>query len=128
MKGAKPNLVLIEGALNRVPPAPSWLSKLAKKEWDRVLPGLVDREIMTESDMANLENYCVAQGRVRECEADMQRANSSEAKARIFRMQNASMATARQLSAELGLTPVSRSRPAMRDMFSEDGDDPLNIS
>jgi phage terminase small subunit len=44
-------------------------------------------------------------------------------------MQKQAMDAARQLAAELGLTPISRSRPLMRDLFDRPGDDdPLNIS
>ena len=41
-----------------------------------------------------------------------------------IRVQDKAMASARQLAAELGLTPVSRSRPAIRE--EDDQDDSPN--
>lgn len=125
MKGTKPQLVVDNEALTTMPAPPDWFSEEARKEWRRILPALVGRGIFTVADLGNLENYCVAQGVIREAAADLAAANDSAAKARIYRMMNQAMATARQLSAELGLTPISRSRPAMKDLF--DGDDPLAI-
>lgn len=42
-------------------------------------------------------------------------------------MQDKAMQTAKQLAAEMGLTPISRSRPAIRDMFDDSEDDPLDV-
>ncbi|MBN9345619.1 MAG: P27 family phage terminase small subunit, partial [Devosia sp.] len=48
----------------------------------------------------------------------------------LLRAQDKAMATARQLAAELGLTPVSRSRPGIREEEEgdDDADNPLDIS
>jgi phage terminase small subunit len=44
-------------------------------------------------------------------------------------MMNAAQTTARLAANELGLTPVSRSRPSIRDNNQDDDDDnPLNVS
>jgi P27 family predicted phage terminase small subunit len=117
MKGAKPTVKVDKAALMDVPRAPSWLSKEAKAEWRRIMPLLVERKILTEADMGSVESYCVATGRVRQIEALMSASGTVEPP--LFRMQDKAMQTQRQLAAELGLTPVSRSRPAMR----EDADD-----
>lgn len=128
MKGAKPQLVIDNDAMKKAPPAPGWLSSEAKKEWRRVVPILLERRILTRGDLGSLENYCIAMGRVREFEADMQAETDASTKVKIFRAQDKSMASARLLAAELGLTPVSRSRPAVREK-ADDGDDvsPLDI-
>jgi P27 family predicted phage terminase small subunit len=125
MKGAKPQLVVDNDALTTMPAPPDWMGEEARKEWRRVVPALVERGIFTVADLGNLENYCLAQGMVREATADLAGAADSATKARIWRTMNQAMATARQLSAELGLTPISRARPAMRDLF--DGDDPTAL-
>lgn len=128
MRGTKPNLVIDSGAIKANRAAPSWLSKDAKAEWKRVFPSLVDRRILTTADLGGLENYCVACGRIREVERVIQAAGVAIDPA-MFRLQDKAMQTARQLAAELGLTPVSRSRPTMRDDESDNDDDnPLNIS
>ena len=128
MKGPKPKLVVDNGALDRAPAPPSWLSKDAKAEWRRTLPFLIEREILTEADMPSFENYCVSVGRIREAEKDIQASDDPELKLKLFRMQDKAMQSARLLAAELGLTPVSRSRPAIRKGKGDDEIDPLNFS
>lgn len=120
MKGTKPRLITLNGSVVAFPSAPSWLSEAAQLEWRRMQPFLEERRFLTDVDLSNLENYCVAQGRVRECEADMSNVSDLEIKAKLWRMQNQAMQTARQLAAELGLTPMSRSRPMIRDLFEND--------
>lgn len=128
MKGTKPHLVVINGSKAEFPPAPAWLSEEAKKEWRRMQPFLEERQFLTDVDLANLENYCVAQGRVRECEAEIRTVNDIDHKAKLWRMQHQAMTQAKQLGSELGLTPMSRSRPMYRDLFDDTADDPLNVS
>jgi P27 family predicted phage terminase small subunit len=117
MKGRKPELAADVHALETVRP-PAWLSKHAKAEWRRVTPELAKRRILTPADLGSLESYCIAMGRVRELE----RLLHAGIDPKLFRMQDKAMMTARQLAAELGLTPVSRSRPAVRSN-DDDGDD-----
>lgn len=118
MKGAKPALRTdAPGALTRAPKAPAWLPPLARDEWRRVIGDLVSRRIVTIADLAGVENYCVAIARVREIEF-LLRAGGFDPK--LFRSQNQSLETARRLAAELGLTPVSRSRPTIRDDGQDD--------
>jgi phage terminase small subunit len=104
--------------------APSWMASDAKAEWKRVFPSLVQRRILTAADLGGLENYCIAIGRVRQIE----KALNGGFDEKLVRAQDKAQ-TARQLAAELGLTPVSRSRPAVRENDNEDDDDnPLNVS
>jgi P27 family predicted phage terminase small subunit len=128
MRGTKPQLVIDNDAMKKAPAPPAWLSAEAKKEWRRVIPGLLERRILTTGDLGSLENYCIAMGRIREFEADMQTITEPEIKVKVFRAQDKSMASARLLAAELGLTPVSRSRPAVREKGDDEGDlSPLDI-
>ncbi|WP_306752091.1 phage terminase small subunit P27 family [Paracoccus actinidiae] len=126
MKGTKPALQQDADALTADLAAPEWLSEEARKEWDRVMPVLTKRRILTDADLGGLENYCICIGRVRDTEALIQSESDPEVMLKLARLQDKAMASARQLAAELGLTPVSRSRPAIR----EDGDnepDPLDV-
>jgi len=124
MRGPKPQPRPMANAIATAINPPSWLSKHAKHEWRRVMPEIVKRRTLTDADLGGLENYCVAIGRVRQLEALL--LDSVDPK--LFRMQDAAIKTSRQLAAELGLTPVSRSRPAVRK-DDDDGDaNPLNIS
>ncbi|AWO91936.1 MULTISPECIES: phage terminase small subunit P27 family [Bradyrhizobium] len=123
MKGRKPQLAADANAVTEIKP-PSWLSKHAKAEWRRVMPELVKRRILTPADLGCLESYCIAIGRIRDIEL-LLRAGIDP---KLCRMQDKAMVTARQLAAELGLTPVSRSRPAARDNDNEgDDDNPLAL-
>lgn len=126
MRGAKPQLVTINGTLVQFPPPPGWLSSLAQDEWRRMQPFLEERKHLNDVDIANLENYCIAQGRVRECEAMLPGVTDIDDRAKVWRMQNQAMQTARQLAAELGLTPMSRSRVAIRDLF-DNAPSPLDV-
>lgn len=128
MRGTKPSTVRQDAtALARVPAAPSWLSKFAKSEWRRIMPLLVERRILTAADMGSVENYCVAIGRVREIEKQFSLAGGAIDPV-FCRMQDKAIQTARQLAAELGLTPVSRSRPTIRPDGNGDADDnPLDV-
>ena len=123
MRGAKPILVIDNDAVSDVSEPPTWLSADAQAEWRRAMPMLIERKILTTADMATFENYCLSIGRVREAERDLQACDDPELKVKMFRVQDKAMQSARLLAAELGMTPVSRSRPAIRD----DIDDGLDL-
>ena len=125
MKGTKPHLRTDPEALGDMP-APSWLSADGRDEWARVMPILTERRILTDADLGSLENYCIAIGQVREMERHLQEhGHVIDVEGALKRnpavgIQSDAMTRSRLLAAELGLTPVSRSRPAIRD---EDEDD-----
>jgi P27 family predicted phage terminase small subunit len=138
MKGAKPRLRLVSPADGDMSPKPSpaspmsppaWMPKDAKAEWRRVMPVLTERRILTAADLGCLESYCVAIGQVQACQRVLTRARSMFVKSDrsaprphpAIRVMHSAMTQARQLAAELGLTPVSRSRPAIAE--HEDDDD-----
>ena len=120
MRGIKPRLIVDNGAIKKAEPAPSFLSKEAKAEWRRVMPALVKRRILTVADLGGVENYCIAIGRVRQVERQIQ-SSEGDIDPALVRMQDKAIQTSRQLAAELGLTPVSRSRPVIREE-NDDGD------
>lgn len=121
MKGRKPSSI-VAGAqpLRDLPKSPSWLSKDAKAEWRRVVPALVERNILDTADLGSLENYCHAQGVVRQIARQLGATGSLDPA--LLRAQNAAMTTARQLACELGLTPMSRSKPGLRDNDADSSD------
>lgn len=128
-RGTKPHLVVINGTVSPFPPAPAWLSDHAKGEWRRMQPFLEEKQYLTDLDLSHLENYCTAQGRVRECEALLAGVEDIDRRAKIWRMQKQAMDSARQIGAELGLTPMARSRPTLqRNLFGDDSEDPLNVA
>src|SRR5690606_36103701 len=122
---------------------PSWLSVEAKKEWRRVMPILVERRILTTADLGSLENYCTAIGQVRDMERHLQEhghvfesfkerdgelVSTGLKRNPAVGIQSDAMTRARLLAAELGLTPVSRSRPAIREDDDDDALNPLSIT
>ncbi|WP_454917280.1 phage terminase small subunit P27 family [Xanthobacter sediminis] len=130
MKGRRPQEIT-PGTVEKVPPAPSWLSKEAKAEWKRVAPILVqERRTLTVADLATLGAYCVAAGQIQEAsrilaaEGLTYRTETGVPKPHpCAKLRTDAMTQLRQLGGELGLTPVSRSRPALRN----DGDDEEGI-
>lgn len=137
MKGRKPHLrVERESLADR--PAPDWLSPDARAEWDRLVPILAQRRVLSEADVGILENYCVAVGTVREMEREIQRSGALQkvyaidnkgvsclvriSKSPAVAIRSDAMTQARLMAAELGATPVSRSRPTVED---DDGEDDL---
>ena len=127
MKGRKPNLNGIEGAPTKARPAPPWMSDAAKAEWKRIMPALSRRGIVSETDLGQLESYCIAFGQAREAEAMLARdglvIDSPQGPKRhpaVGVMQTA-MGEARRIAAEFGLTPVSRARLASDDDGDDDG-------
>lgn len=125
MRGTKPVLKTDDAAIQELLPAPAWLNEDARAEWERVFPSLAARRILTEGDLGSLESYCVAMGRIRQAERVIAAKGMTVSlrngprKRPEVQIQAEAQTIARQLAAELGLTPVSRSRPSIRD----DGDD-----
>lgn len=129
MRGDKPALKPATNPVSSDLPAPAWLPDEAKTEWRRVIGPLADRRILTEPDLGGLENYCLAIAQVRQCQGILAKLDSpffsTESGAPrphpAIRVMHSAMTLARQLAAELGLTPVSRSRPAISDEGEDNG-------
>lgn len=119
MKGTKPQLRQSSAPVG-ILPAPAWMTAAARAEWGRVMPDLSERRILTTADLGTLESYCICAGRVRDLETLIQAGPDADLAMKLMRLQDKAMASARQHAAELGLTPVSRSRPAIRDDADED--------
>ncbi|MDP3379761.1 MAG: phage terminase small subunit P27 family [Brevundimonas sp.] len=129
MRGDKPAL---KTATNPVSPdlaAPAWMPAEARAEWRRVIRPLAERRILTEPDLGGLENYCLAIAQVRDCQKILgglqspffEGDNGVPRPLAAIRVMHAAMTLARQMAAELGLTPVSRSRPAISDEGEDNG-------
>lgn len=127
MRGRKPKTISPgTSPVKKVPSAPDYLPMDGKSEWKRVAPILVnERKVLTEADLATLENYCLAVGTMREARRilNVQGLVLDNGKRNpAVGIMNSAQNTQRLCAAELGLTPVSRSRPAIRD----DGDDDVS--
>lgn len=121
MKGRKPAHITTAKEPFVCGSPPRWFAKEARAEWSRCAPLLNERKTLTRADLASFENYCVAAGQVRQMEAIIQKEGPVTTTARglrahpAVRMQADAMNRSRLLAAELGLTPVSRSRPSVRE-------------
>lgn len=123
LRGIKPALSPDREPLTKAPAAPKWMTKEAQAEWKRVMPRLIADRIVTKADLHGIEDYCVASGRVREIE-NLFRVQPLDKV--LFGMQNRAMQTARQLAAEYGLSPMSRTRIASNSV-DDDDDNPLAV-
>lgn len=122
MRGAKP-FAIVPGSspVREALDPPDWLSADALAEWDRVAPILIEeRRTLTVTDIASLVNYCVAVGQAAEASRIITRegmtymSKTGPKKHPAVAIRSDAMTQARLLAGELGLTPVSRSRPSVR--------------
>ncbi|WIJ24227.1 phage terminase small subunit P27 family [Devosia sp. RR2S18] len=131
MRGRKPaSIVSGSSPVTVVPHAPTYLPKDGKAEWRKIAPILVlERKTLTEADLATLENYCLAVATMREARRVLNAeglVTPAGKRHPAFGIMNAAQTTQRLCAAELGLTPVSRSRPAVRSEENDD-DNPFAI-
>lgn len=106
-------------------PSGSYLAKEAKAEWRRVAPILIDeRKVLTEADLAALENYCIAVGTMQRASRELNSSTLLIAGKRNPLSTILLQAQQQQLRAagELGLTPAARSRATISDAASDDED------
>jgi len=52
MKGRKPNITALPGALDKAPPAPAWLPEFAKTERAPVVPALVKARSLAQHELS----------------------------------------------------------------------------
>lgn len=125
MRGRKPaSIAAGSSPVRDVPKPPAWLSKDAKAEWRNVAPILVERDVLTEGDLGALAAYADAVGQLVEASRQI-RIDGLVVDGKKHPLITTTIAARnqiRQLAAELGLTPISRSRPAVRDDATSDDD------
>ncbi|MBJ7578148.1 phage terminase small subunit P27 family [Devosia sp. MC532] len=132
-RGRKPNAIVMGSSpVTEVPSPPSYFPKDAKAEWRKIAPILVlERKTLTEADLGTLESYCLSTSSMRQAQRiiNVDGLVTADGKRHpAFGIMNAAQTTQRLCAAELGLTPVSRSRPAVRnDAGGDDDDSPLNV-
>ena len=125
-RGLKPLLKPTAKALAKSPKPPAWFNKYSKGEWQRIMPLLIERKILTDADMGSVESYCIAIGQVRQMqvlidkEGPIAMGTHGPRAHPAVKIQSDAMTRARLLASELGLTPVSRSRPTVRDDEDDD--------
>jgi len=84
--------------LEQAPGAPEWLDILAKKYWDRIVPVLMAKKVLSDADIEALAILCALYGKVRQAySAGVELSASIITQLRLYQT-------------EFGLTPVSRSK------------------
>lgn len=128
MKGRKPGTIMTGAdALQRVPSPPSSLTGTARNEWKRVARILVERRHLTAADLGALESYCVAIGMRDDARQTLTDFGSTTYTAGALIKQHPAVGILKsaldacaRFGAELGLSPVSRSRVTTLDSDAED--------
>lgn len=98
------------------PGAPSWLSQVAKEEWDRVAPYLLRLGLLTHIDRAALAAYCQNFARWHDAEKliaenglVMKTPNEYEQQRPEIGIANTAMKQMKAFMVEFGMTPSARS-------------------
>ena len=128
MKGRKPGTILTgTDALKRAPLPPSSLTGTARNEWKRVARILVERRHLTAADLGALESYCVAIGMRDDARQTLTAFGGTTYTAGALIKQHPAVGTLKsaldacaRFGAELGLSPVSRSRVTALDSDADD--------
>lgn len=117
MRGRKPELRAIDGALAKVPAAPKDMPPRAKAEWRKVLGVLVAQHKIADHELPIVDAYCRVVAHIADCEAAITAhgmtmvSPTGETKRRpettLLKEYHATLA---RLAGELGLTPASRQK------------------
>ena len=109
---------------------PEWIKTdaIAKAEWERVTPILVDLGLLKKNDTSALEAYCKCWSRYKEAEMQIDKANSTIIKTPSGYVQQIPQVSiahrylrlAKELMCEFGLTPSSRGRMMLPGDSSDD--------
>ncbi len=108
LRGKKPPLSRDSTALTKAPAPPKHFTPHARAEWKRIMPSLIQRGTITRDNLGGIENYCLAEGAVKQIAEAMASLPVPDLKLGGLQIRYAQ--TARQLAAEYGLTPTSRAR------------------
>ncbi|MDN2580242.1 phage terminase small subunit P27 family [Aquibium sp. ELW1220] len=116
MRGRKPAITALDGALSTSPAAPKWLPPHARTEWRRVVPQLVADRKIAAHELATVESYCLAVATMRSAEEAVRKhgltyeSDSGPKRRPETTILKENLEAARRLAAELGLTPASRTK------------------
>lgn len=132
MKGRKGNVTVTPDALERMPPAPSALTPLARKVWRRELPPLIAARKIAAHELPLFASYCSATARIDEAQAEIDRhgllvmsATGELKRNPATTIQKEAIALQARLAAEFGITPASRNK---NEAFSNDEDAPPGMA
>ncbi|NSL24916.1 P27 family phage terminase small subunit [Agrobacterium tumefaciens] len=124
-RGVKPAISRDSSALSKAPAPPKHFTSYARAEWKRIMPSLIERGIITRDNLGGVENYCIAEGAVKQIASAMAALPVPDLKLGGLQIRYAQ--TARQLASEYGLTPTSRARVGSAAADDDAGDNPLMV-
>jgi P27 family predicted phage terminase small subunit len=134
MRGRKPSTIVAGSSpVSDVPRVPAWLSKEGKAAWRPAARIMTERGTLTEGDLPTLEAYCEAVALVRQTTRELAGKLTYETPGGLIKKHpavsilDAAIKSVRQLAAELGLTPIARSRAAIRDEAPDEAEDDLGL-
>lgn len=131
-RGLKPSTIVSGSSpVTTAPKAPAYLSKDAKIEWKRVAHILThERKVLTEADLAALENYVIAVATMREAHRELQTSGLiiNGKRNPVSTILKDSQMLSLRAAGELGLTPAARSRATIMDASADDDDNPLAVT
>jgi P27 family predicted phage terminase small subunit len=125
----------IANAIRTVPQPPKHFTPAAKAEWKRVMPVLVERRVLSAADLHAVERFCEAASDIVDARAAI-KDHGAYVENRLgelkrnpaFSTLREATANAKMWSAELGLSPKSRSKAgATEDRDDGDDDSPLSM-
>jgi P27 family predicted phage terminase small subunit len=130
-RGRKAEPQPIADAIRTVPQPPKAMSADAKNEWRRILPALVARRVLCAADMHAVERFCEAAADIKDARAAIAKDGAyvenrlGEIKRHpAFATLREATGESRRWSAELGLTPASRSRAGTHE---DDEDNAMDL-
>jgi P27 family predicted phage terminase small subunit len=129
-RGRKADLKVIEGGMSDMPAVPAHIHSDMHAEWLAVVSDLKARKMLTEAMLGSVDAYVQALRNMRLAQAAIDQHGPLIDGGKGILKQNPAVSllgkaqsTVIRLSAELGLTPASRSRPKMKGDGNDHGDD-----
>jgi len=134
MTGSRPQLKAVDGGLLKSPPMPAHLPSSMRDDWRTTASDLVGRGLLNQASIPMLETYVGALWMARECrkaiekhgvliKAEKGQPKPNPAAAMLAKAQE----TIARLGDDLGISPVSRSRPGIKAQTRQhdEKDDPF---
>jgi P27 family predicted phage terminase small subunit len=104
----------------KIPDCPEWLKGEALKEWNRITPLLVARNVLTEWDMTCLALYCDAWGDYVFAQGYDRDDLEPDGISKISAFKNKAWDKVMKAAAEFGLTPASRTKVKMGEKIKQE--------
>ena len=127
-RGRKADLKVIEGGLKEEPTVPAHISADMVGEWQAVIDDLTERQLLTDAMLGTVEAYIRALQNARKAQEQIDEhgvmirtEKGVLQKNPAITLLNKCESSIQRLSAELGLTPASRSRKKMKGDDDDDG-------